>query len=111
PVRDVATAGYEAVVALVQLAHVDDLDRVRGEEAVELVYVDGLHRLGLGAVERVAAKLYEPDRAEASGGVFGLLPRPGEDQGKLVREKHERRPGREAFATERDIDQIGRAHV
>ena len=62
-VGDVAAARDEPVVALVELADVDHLDRVLGQQALELVHLDRRQRLGLGTVEHVAAQLAETDGA------------------------------------------------
>ena len=64
PVRDVAAARDVAAVALVALAHVDQL-RARLEQLLELVELDRLDPLGPGA-EDVAQDVEEADRLETS---------------------------------------------
>ena len=64
---------YASLQRLLELPDIDHLDRVLGNETVELVDVHGLQRLGLGSVEDIAAQLSDPDRAKTPARVLSLL--------------------------------------
>src|SRR5205085_11819126 len=72
-VRDMPAAGDVAVVALVGLAHVEELDRARGEQALELVDRDGREPVRRVGILQVAGELDEADRAQAARRARDLL--------------------------------------
>ena len=97
PVGDVPAAGDVALVALVLLAHVEELDRVRGEQRLELLDPDRLEPLRRGELEQVAAEVEQPDRPQALRRELGLLVRGGMQRDRLLRVEQEaglRREGR-----------------
>ena len=116
-VRDVAAAGDVAGVALVLLAHVDELGPAL-EERVELLDRDELERLR-AAAEDVAGDVEVADRAEAARRERDfVLVRGRDDDGACV--EHERRLRREARARDGHAERtamvpgrerLDRAHV
>ena len=91
-----------------QLPDIDHLDRVLGQQALELVHLDRRQRLGLRPVEHIAAQLAETDGAQAPARVLGLLAGSRQDQRALVLEKDKGSPGRETLALERNVDRAER---
>ena len=108
PVRHVAAAGDVPVGVLVRLAHVEHLDRVLGDEPLELVERHRLRPLVVGGRQRRSrrgrGRRPRAGRARRARLVLGRRA----DHDRLLGQEHEARLGREARAVDRHVDRAVR---